>query len=98
MKILLSAAIAALAMAVAPSAGAAQFTSTGYIERIDPTADTVRIRGGDEYRFSPDVDLSRYVAGTRVNIGWNTQNPRLVFEGGSRYRSLVDAVSIQPAD
>ena len=98
MKILLSAATVAMAMAVAPSAGAAQFTSTGYIESIHPTADTVRIRGGDEYRFSPDVDLSQYVAGTRVNIGWDTQNPRRVFDGGSRYHSLVDAVSIQQAD
>jgi len=98
MKILLSAAIAAMAMAAAPSADAAQFTSTGYIESVHPTADTVRIRGGDEYHFSPDVDLSQYVAGTRVDIGWNTQKPRLVFEGGSRYRPVVDAISIKQVD
>lgn len=98
MKMVLSAAIAAMAMAIAPSAGAAQFTSTGYIESINPTADTVRIRGGDEYHFSPDVDLSRYAPGTRVDIGWNTQNPRVVSEGGPRHHSLVDAVSIQKAD
>jgi hypothetical protein len=35
MKMVLSAAIAAMAMAIAPCAGAAQFTSTGYIESIN---------------------------------------------------------------
>lgn len=97
-RLLFSVAIAAVSMAVAPSAGAAEFTSTGYVESVNPAAHTLRISGGDEYRFSPDADLSQYHPGYRVHIGWNTQNPRVVFEGSDNTHYLVHAISIRQAE
>lgn len=97
MRLFKSLAIAALLAATSASAGAAQFTSTGYIESVNSRANTVRVRDGDEYRFSPSTDLTGFTAGDRVHVGWNSQSPRFVGHS-DRQRYQLEAVSIERAE
>jgi hypothetical protein len=97
MRMILAAAVAASALVSPTLASAGSFESTGYIESVNSSANTLRIRGGDAYKLPADVDVSQFRAGQRVYVSWNTQNPKLVDFDSGRNIAGVEATGIRAA-
>lgn len=90
-------AVAASALVAPTLASAGSFESTGYIESINGSANTLRIRGGDAYQLPAGVDVSQFQPGQRVHVSWNSQNPSTVVVGGDHYVAGVQATGIRAA-
>ena len=97
MRTLLAAAIAASTLIAPTLATAASFEGTGYIESMNSSANTLRIRGGDAYKLPSHVALSQFQTGQRVSISWNSQNPTYVDYGSDNYVNGVEATGIRAA-
>lgn len=96
MRMLLSAAAAFMIMTL-PSAATGTFTSTGYVESINPQANIVRIRNGDAYQLPSGTDLTAFAPGDRVHVYWVTQSPQTISAGENEQYWLLDASGVQRA-
>lgn len=97
MRMILAAAVAVSALAAPTLASAGSFESTGYIESVNGSANTIRIRGGDAYKLPAGVDVSQFQAGQRVHVSWNNQNPSVVGLGGDLYTAGIQATDVRAA-
>lgn len=96
MRKIIAAVVAVSALAAPTIASAGSFQSTGILERVDTTTNTVLIRNGDAYKLPASVNASEFHAGQKVHVTWNTQTPVAVSKGESSLW-LLTATGIQSA-
>lgn len=97
MRKIFAAVVAASALLLPMVASAGSFVSTGVVESVNGSANTIRIQGGDVYKLPADVNVEQFQAGQRVNVSWNSQNVRSIGIGGGQYINGVAATGISAA-